>query len=438
MGKLLYQWDLNPTTWVYLSSLIAIAVFFKFNRWFSVRNLDLLALIATAPGLLLTQHDTTRQLGYVWLFATGAFFLLRLLGDPMMVRRPLLEPNLNLGGLTFMGASLLVFLMTNVVTSTVQDADLDGPMRADRVLKRQPAELQEQALATHGPGYPLLHLVASVPSKALIASDDGQDDADELRRAVYPASARTMAILSHLAVVVGMVLVGYWHFDNLTTGLAAASLYLLLPYTAQMVGRVEHVLPAALIVWALVFYRRPVLSGIFLALAAGAMYYPIFLLPLWVGFYWHRGLGRFALGFAVTLALVVASLALTSSSVEVFLAQTRQMFGWAQTSAVLTDGFWSHDNSVYRIPVICAFLALALGMAVWPVQKNLGTLLSCSAAVMLGTQFWHPHQGGLYMAWFLPPLLLTMFRPNLEDRVALAVLGKGWFPIRRIALRRVA
>ena len=50
----------------------------------------------------------------------------------------------------------------------------------------------------------------------------------------------------------------------------AATLYLLLPYTAQMVGRVEHVLPAALIVWALVFYRRPIVSGAFLALATGA------------------------------------------------------------------------------------------------------------------------------------------------------------------------
>jgi hypothetical protein len=27
--------------------------------------------------------------------------------------------------------------------------------------------------------------------------------------------------------------------------------------------------------------------------------------------------------------------------------------------------------------------------------------------------------------------LLTIFRPNLEDRVALSVLGEGWFPRRR-------
>jgi len=86
---------------------------------------------------------------------------------------------------------------------------------------------------------------------------------------------------------------------------------------------------------------------------------------------------------------------------------------------------------VYRIPVLAAFAALAFAFALWPAQKNLGTLMSCSAAVMLGTQFWHAYGGGLYLAWFLPLLLMTIFRPNLEDRVALSVLNEGWFQKRK-------
>ena len=35
------------------------------------------------------------------------------------------------------------------------------------------------------------------------------------------------------------------------------------------------------------------------------------------------------------------------------------------------------------------------------------------------------------MGWYLPLLLLTIFRPNLEDRVALAVLGDGWLSYRK-------
>jgi len=62
--------------------------------------------------------------------------------------------------------------------------------------------------------------------------------------------------------------------------------------------------------------------------------------------------------------------------------------------------------------------------------------LSCSAAIMLFVQFWHGfgEGGGMYMAWYLPLLLMTVFRPNLEDRVALSVLGEGWFTRRRARL----
>jgi hypothetical protein len=83
------------------------------------------------------------------------------------------------------------------------------------------------------------------------------------------------------------------------------------------------------------------------------------------------------------------------------------------------------------MPVLAAFIALCGSLALWPAQKNLGTLMSCSAAVMLGTQYWHAHGGGLYMAWYLPLMLLTIFRPNLEDRVALSVLGSGRLTIFR-------
>jgi hypothetical protein len=88
------------------------------------------------------------------------------------------------------------------------------------------------------------------------------------------------------------------------------------------------------------------------------------------------------------------------------------------------EGFWQFHEAVYRIPVLAAYAALCASLAIWPAQKNLGTLLSCSAAVMLGTQFWHAPRGGLYMAWYLPFLVLTIFRPNLEDRVALTALAE--------------
>src|SRR3989337_1339147 len=116
MSEILFEsHKVNPTTWVYLSSLLTIGLYFKFSRVLSVRNLDLIGLIMLAPGLLLVEFGLARenpnieQIGYIWLFVTTGLFMIRLLLDPVMVRRPLLGPNLSVGCLTFRGFSLLVF-----------------------------------------------------------------------------------------------------------------------------------------------------------------------------------------------------------------------------------------------------------------------------------------------------------------------------------------
>jgi hypothetical protein len=126
------------------------------------------------------------------------------------------------------------------------------------------------------------------------------------------------------------------------------------------------------------------------------------------------------------LAVMVVSLALTSANLDMFLAQVQTMFGWTNFQTQDVGGFWDAELSAYRLTVMTIFLVLSLSLALWPQPKNLGTLMSCSAALMLGTQFWIAKDGGLFMAWYLPLLVLTVFRPNLEDRIALTSLGDGW------------
>jgi hypothetical protein len=140
------------------------------------------------------------------------------------------------------------------------------------------------------------------------------------------------------------------------------------------------------------------------------------------------------------LLVLVAILYFNAVDNAAFIAHVRQMFGFIMPRMENLDGFWRLEGNdpVFRLPVLAAFVLMSGTLAIWPAQKNLGTLMSCSAAVMVGTQFWNAHGGGLYMAWYLPLLLLTIFRPNLEDRVALSVLGEGWFPRRRgLRLARV-
>lgn len=446
MDRILFQYEMNPTTWVYLSSLIIIGIYFKFARFWSVRNLDLVLLLSLAPGILLVQHDHLLHIGrypalthygYAWLFVAGFLLLLRLLIDPAMVRRPLLEPNLSTGGLTFMGTALMVFLTASVLTRQLDDQALLGSRQLDQFLTRHAAPPEENGLDRFGPGYALLHTLGRLPSAVLMPAEEGLPP-QQHRMVVHRATTRTMAILGHFAVVIAMVLIGYRHFDNVRTGIAAAALYLLLPYTAHLADRVDHVLAAAVLLWALVFYRWPLVAGLLLGLAAGSFYYPIFLVPLWVAFYWQRGAVRFALGVVAMLALLAGSLILVADTAADYAALLQQTLQWLRPTGIEVGGFWDFNSPAYRIPLLATFVVLAASFALWPAQKNLGTLMSCSAAVMLGTQFWHAHQGGLCVNWYLPLLLLTVFRPNLEDRVALSVLGEARLPKRLVLWSRLS
>ena len=94
----------NGPTWFYMSAILAIALFFKFNRVLSLRNWDLLTLFLLVPGLLLltkaapTSPDpdallsATTWWAYVWLLGGSAYYFGRCLLDLVIIRRPALNP----------------------------------------------------------------------------------------------------------------------------------------------------------------------------------------------------------------------------------------------------------------------------------------------------------------------------------------------------------
>lgn len=355
----------------------------------------------------------TQRLGFVSLFVIQGFILLRLLLDPLMVRRPLLEPNLTIGGLNFIGISLFIFMMANVLNSN--------------------SEIQFEQGPKLGPGYALMNMLPAIPTRPVDGVAPPTEGNKDPAKAKLALIAKVLAIIAHMAIVTGIVLIGSRHFGNLRAGVGCATLYLLLPYTAQMTGRVDHAIPAALLLWALLLYRKPFAAGIFLGLAGGLVYYPLFLLPLWFSFYWQKGARRFGIGVIAMLALLM--LLLSFAGTDSLVEHLRRMFGLFSPykEAHELSGFWAIGlNPIWRLPVIVGFVILSVFFAIWPAQKNLGVLISGSAAVMVAAQFWHGYGGGLYIAWFLPLLLLTIFRPNLQDRVATKVVdGPRVSPITR-------
>jgi hypothetical protein len=372
-----------------------------------------------APSPKLLQARTTQFYGFIWLLGVGGLWTIRMLVDTAMVRRPLLESNLTIGGQIFLGVCLFLFLMTNVLTSSAPN------QRTGKQL---------------GPGYVLLNMLPDLPttpSREHASSQEAMGRGMEDIQAAPLVIARVLALVANLMLIAGMVLVAHSHFSNIRTGVGAALLMLLLPYTAQMCGRVDHVLPGALLVMAIYHYRRPAMSGFFLGCAAGLVYYPFFLLPLWCSFYWQNGLKRFLTGLGISLLGLSIALVFFGGDSSL-LSHLRQMYGVFLPALEGLEGVWGLGwHPYFRLPLLVAFVLLAASFVFWPAQKNLGTLLCCSAAIMAAAQFWHGYGGGLYMAWYLPLVLLTIFRPNLEDRTAMTMViplgqfGKNKSPARR-------
>ena len=474
LNFLSYQ-QIDLITWAVTASVMMISIFFKFNRFWSVRNFDLLLIIAMAPFLIMVsrgmelsngsslnsasigvmggatksvatptepnlawpsdgfdQTQTTdldqsqtigvslQRRGFIGLFIIGAVYLIRTLVDPILVRRPLLTPNLSIGGLIFLGVCLIVLLLANIFSTNPTANEVNMVKSTLRMAKRQAAdEAESLELRKRGPGYQMLFLVAVI---SVFSDNDQVDDIDietEANLERYILVLKILAIVSQSLIVAGLIIFAAFNFNSVYTGIGIASVYLMLPYTAIYTGHVEHALPAALMLWALVCFRKPAGAGLLLGLATGASYYPLFLLPLWLSFYWERGVKRFAVAFGIAIAICIGSLILTSADTLDFFRQFQKMFGFWQPLMEGLEGIWALGwDRVWRLPLLIAFIVLSVSFAVWPTQKDIGVLIAYSAVVMIGVQFWHGFGGGLFAAWYLPMMLLVFFRTNLTGRTA--------------------
>jgi len=440
MRDLLTGYDVNEATWFYLSSLLIAAVFFRFGRIWSLRNVDVLLLLSLAPGLLMVEPEQLgvvlveqpdryhflQTLGATWLFGGAGLVLIRLLCDPLFKRRPLIEPNLAAQGLVFLAVSAFAFLMAKVVVDPPSSAAQAAVTQGEKMLRRQDVPQTAGGATSTAAG-------AAATAVVEVVAPPGGNWQDRAR--IRELAARIIPVIAHLAVVIGLYLVGRMHFGDRRQGVAMATLYLLVPCTSYAVGEVEHVLPAAFCIWAFVCVRRPLLAGSLMGAACGSLVLlPVFLalLPLWFVFYERKRGLLFALALVVVGgALQVGVLALTSPDVPEFSGRLQRSVQTVvnefagETIAEGNDssaGVWNETNLAYRIPVIVVFVVLWGVLTIWPRRKTLEHLISQTAALVVATQFWYSHQGGVYVLWYLPLLLLVVFRPRLAS---VAVRGAG-------------
>lgn len=433
----------NATTWLYFSFLLAIALYFKFSRLFSIRNLDVVMLFLLAPGLLYVQaprpqrasleqlpalhvaaligegalEDTpglatrinafARQCGpqlenqywlwyaYLWLLVGSGFFFCRCLIDLTLVQRPALGPNLQIGGLAWLAGTLLICLLAVAYRQAERYMDPARFAASGSVLSTEAGNQAVFAVAVlwrHWPAW----------------------------------SVATLAFACHIIVMGGLILIGWRHFQDLSAGMAAATFYVMLPYTGLQVGQLHHVLPMALFIGTLLLFRWPTLAGGILGIASAATYFPALVLPLWLSFYRYRGAGRFVAAFFLGLALGLVNIGMTlwlNDELDYSVQLALESAAWQPQKIPAMEGIWTRVHWAYRIPVFLLFLFFVFTTMFWPSPKNLAHVIALSAAVFIGMQFWWADQGGIYVMWYIPLMLLMIFRPNLQDRVAPPILA---------------
>ena len=118
------------------------------------------------------------------------------------------------------------------------------------------------------------------------------------------------------------------------------------------------------------------------------------------------------------VVLVGGRALMTSVDAITFLSQavgTLNMAGFAFRSSENVPMFWDESSffSLYRLPLMAAYFVMLFSLTVWPRHKTVEHLLAHAADIIVGTQFWFTQQGGVYLLWYLPLVLMVVFRPRL-------------------------
>jgi hypothetical protein len=437
---------LEPATWMYLSGLLAVAVFFRFRRLWSLRNWDLITLYLIMPGLLATgkvdemlaerapepivaapatastsqaigtldRNESWRgvkRFGYTWLFGISAYFVLRSLLDVLIVRRDRLQQNLTPPGIAFLTTSLFAYLILLIAGGEPEPAGKAGAHVASSLLSGETLLPQYRGA---DPATILFMMPSAAIQRGLAQS--GMKSADLDQAQAEHNIARSALIICHLLLLAGLVLIGWKHFQGIESGLAMALLYLLLPVTFMHSVKLDHLIPTTLLVWSIFLYRVPAAVGTLMALAA-VSFFPLILVPLWLSFYRARGWAWFV-GFfvATTLALwlLVYLVPPLLSFIEMWSTSLADKVLLTADMAQKSVGLWTSNTQIYRLPIVIVHFILLVVLIFIPREKNLGDLISLSAALLLMTQFWYADRGGTHVLWYLPLLIMMVFRPSLR------------------------
>ena len=445
----------NPGAAIWIGLLVTFLVLGDGGAWAARTNLALAGLLALA--LPLSQSLALGGSGawtapplfaLIFLMVAGysawAFRMSRL-RDAMAWRT-----NLSRSGLRALLAAVLMMDVVVVLGRAPDDAGIYTNLGARRWVEtgtlpygdpmlKGPDAPAYGAAATYGP----LLYAAHIPFQLALRVPSNPPDVAVKGNPDYQWPTRLATKLACLS----FLLAGLWALYTIvrrlageSMGLSAAILYAASPYVIGLGGDayvvtglafISHIAPSAVVLLAFAALGNPLLSGALLAAAAGVLFWPAFLFPLWFGWRaWRReGVVPFTAGFA---AVGIAILALVvwfthappgESALRMMLQSTleHQEGVGAREYGASTFSFWgTHPGlaafwqqpllgttSVFK-PTFLLFVGLCLAAAVWARGRTVPQFAALTAMLGSAIQLWKTHATGSYVEWWLPFLLIAL------------------------------
>ena len=441
----------SGTLWIGL--IVALVVGFDTAKPRNPRNVELMALLVIGFLLfdvmrffsLLTDPIYFRVMDWVFtgVVVTSLWLAARV---AWRVWRPNLapwQPNLPTRPLILLTLVLLTLNALVVMVRAPDDAGFYTNLAGQRLRETGMFPYGDPLLsgspaAAYGPVLVLAH----VPFQWLLDPEPvnpGATDQPLQTGQVYrlpPAQASQLATLMFHLVGVAALLIGARRLAGERVAWALAVLYCSSAYVLgvggppEMVGGltfISHIAAPSLALVAFACLPHPLLAGVFLALSVATVFYPLFFIPAWIGYYLRtRGaVIRFVAGMALAAVVVGVPVLARSrpiaghSLIGTIVRETLGHHQGSDTYGLTPFGFWGRRGGVRAwlqqeiIPGQAAstpvFLAVALltTLAFFPARRASAqqlALLSGAAGILVGV--WKILGTGVYVTWYYPFLLL--------------------------------
>jgi hypothetical protein len=417
-----------PYVWIPMA-LIFLVGLFDFRRPGRIAHLDLLVLLSFGISHYFFNQGTI-GVSAPLVYPPLVYLLARMLWVGFRGGEGL-RPSLPVRWLGIAALVLIVFRLTiNIADSGVIDVGYAGTIGADRLTHGEQiwGENQFPEDNRFGDTYGPVNYYAYVPFELVLP---WSGDWDEL-----PAS-HGAAIAFDLATLLGLFFVGVrlrpGRRRGRELGVLLAFAWVAYPYTDfALQSNSNDSLVAALLVWSLALFARPLARGALLALAVMTKFAPLALAPLYAagfrgllaGESGQRGLRSRLAGLrpAVIFSLAfaaVAALMLVYPAIDAGLPTFFDRTVVSQIDRTSPFSIWGQVDGIQwlQTALFAASGMLAAALAFVPRRRTLPRIAALSAAVLIALQLSVDHWFYLYIPWFFGALAIALLAVG-EERAA--------------------